>query len=141
MVQACQGHFQKIISIELDPQLHRQAQSQFAAQAHITLLQGDSGRILFDLLPSISEPCLFWLDAHAMAGGIRGPQITPILQELEAIFNHPITSHVILIDDARLFVEHSAYPTLQQVNHLVHEKRPAYSFSVEDDVIRISPKL
>lgn len=139
MVRACQNHFQRIISIELDPRLHQQAEIQFAGQPHITLFQGDSGEILTDVLAALSEPALFWLDAHMMIGGFRPPQITPIMQELHHILAHPITSHVILIDDARLFNEKSDYPTILQVKSLIKNQYPNHTFTVEDDVIRICP--
>jgi hypothetical protein len=139
MIRACQDHFQRIISIELDPHLHRQAQAQFAASPHITLLQGDSGHVLAQVLAALSEPALFWLDAHAMVGGIRPPQVTPILQELDHLLAHPLSSHVILIDDARLFIEKSAYPSIPQVQSTIEKSNPALSVTVKDDVIRICP--
>lgn len=138
MVRACRDHFRQIISIELDPHLHRQAQAQFDGQPHITLLQGDSGEALAGVLAALSEPALFWLDAHAMVGGIRPPQITPIIQELHHILAHHITTHVILIDDARLFTQKSDYPTISEVQTLINGAWPEHTFAVQDDIIRIS---
>lgn len=139
MVRACQDHFRQIISIELDPHLHRLAQAQFAGWPHITLLQGDSGEVLADVLAALSEPALFWLDAHAMVGGIRPPQITPIMQELDHVLAHRITNHVILIDDTRLFTEQSDYPTLQEVQTVIKATHPTHTFVVENDIVRICP--
>ena len=139
MIRACREQFQQIISIELDPQLHQQAKTQFAAHPHIRLLQGDSGQVIIDVLADLSEPALFWLDAHAMVGGIRPSQVTPIIQELNHILAHPIISHVILIDDARLFTEKSHYPTIEEVQSLLKASHPTHAFVVKDDVIRICP--
>lgn len=139
MVRASRDHFSHIISIELDPRLHLQARAQFAADDHIILLQGDSSQVLPDVLETLSEPALFWLDAHEMIGGIRPPQVTPILQELDHILNHPVVGHVLLIDDARLFEEQFGYPSIETVKSIINDRLPAYSFSVADDVIRICP--
>jgi hypothetical protein len=139
MVRACLGRFERIVSIELDPLLHRQAKAQFAGHETVTLLKGDSGEVLAEVLAELSEPALFWLDAHMMIGGFRPPQITPVVQELQHILAHPLSSHVILIDDARLFTVKSDYPTIQEVQALVESSYPRHSFVVEDDVIRICP--
>lgn len=139
MVRACLDQFERIISIELDAKLYLQAKAQFAKQPHITLLQGDSGEVLVDVLAELNEPSLFWLDAHYMVGGIRPSQVTPIIEELTHILAHRIASHVILIDDARLFTEKSDYPTIQQVESLIKAHYSNHTFRLEDDVIRICP--
>ena len=57
-----------------------------------------------ELLPTINEPCCFWLDAHAGASKYaRGPKDVPLLDELEVIANHHIKNHIIAIDDAHMF--------------------------------------
>jgi hypothetical protein len=38
--------------------------------------------LLPGVLVAVDEPCLFWLDAHAMASGVRGQDVTPIDREL-----------------------------------------------------------
>jgi hypothetical protein len=56
------------------------------------------------LLPTINEPCCFWLDAHAGATKYaRGPKDVPLLDELEVISTHHINNHIIAIDDAHMF--------------------------------------
>lgn len=140
MVRACLDDFQEIISIEFDLNLHLRAMGLFRAYPHVILILGDSGEALADALESISEPALFWLDAHAMIGGVRPPKATPIWEELEHILNHPVSGHVILIDDARLFEEQYGYPSIQTVQTLIKERLPNYSLIVEDDVIRICPR-
>lgn len=70
----------------------------------LILFHGDSTRILPDLLDTISEPCCFWLDAHAGAAKYSGdPNDVPLLKELEIIGRHEIKNHIIAIDDAHLF--------------------------------------
>jgi hypothetical protein len=138
MVHAMRKHFSKIISFELDQTLAAQAQERFANDNHITIVQGDSGKLLGNYLANINEPCLFWLDGH-YSGGItaKGTLETPIKNELTAILSHPVDGHVILIDDARCFTGENDYPTLDELKNFVAERKPNHKFSVETDAIRI----
>ena len=70
----------------------------------LTLINNDSTKALYELLPTINEPVCFWLDAHAGAQKYaRGKEDVPLLSELEAIKSHHIKNHIIAIDDAHLF--------------------------------------
>jgi len=134
------NRFKSIYSIELSPELAARATERFRNRPHIHILQGDSGELLPALLQSIAEPCLFWLDGH-YSGGVtaKGSVDTPILKELDTIFAHRASGHVILIDDARLFNGTGDYPTLQQLEHKFSTAAPAYQFSVRNDIIRAHP--
>jgi len=140
MVYAMRKSFSKILSFELDQSLYEQARRRFAADRHIEIIHGDSGQLLPQYLTNINERCLFWLDGH-YSGGItaRGELDTPIKRELEHIFAHAISDHVILIDDARCFAGQNDYPTLDELRELVSERTQGWQFSVEDDVVRIHP--
>jgi hypothetical protein len=142
MVHAMRKSFSRIISFELDAALAEQAQKRFAGETHIEIVQGDSGRLLGDQLTNIAEPCLFWLDGH-YSGGItaKGTLETPIKNELHHILSHPIAGHVILIDDARCFTGENDYPTLEELQNFVNERKQGWQFTVEHDVIRIHPAI
>lgn len=137
MVDACSGLFKKIYSIELSHDLFQEASGRFSDQKHISILQGDSGKILPEILNKINEPCLFWLDGH-YSGGVtaKGDKDTPILQEVLCILNHPIDRHIILVDDARCFNEQNDYPAMHVLKDMVLSHRPDWFFEIEDDVIR-----
>ncbi len=138
-LNALKYHFEQLYSIELSEQLFARARKKFKRYSHMTLLQGDSSRVLAELLPQINTPCLFWLDAHYSYGNTaKGDVSSPVLAELTHIFNHPIQNHVILIDDARDFGT-GDYPTMEQVEALVRSKRPGFKFYLENDIIRIHP--
>jgi len=137
MVEAMRPYARRIISIEVDPVLHAQAVQRFAGRSNITLLLGDSGRVLPDILASLHEPALFWLDGHYMGEGSgRGDQETPILAEVTALAAHHVRGHVILIDDARLFDGTSGYPALDAFTQWVSKQRPHTHVSAEGDIIR-----
>ena len=139
MVEAMKTRFKKIYSIELSDDLYRKAKDRFVNDKHVELLKGDSGVILPELLTRIKEPAFFWLDAH-YSGGItaRGTIDTPIERELQAIMNHPIKEHVILIDDARHFTGTNNYPTAAMVENIARKYNR--SFEMKDDNFRIYPK-
>ena len=138
MVAATRGKFDKIVSIELDVTLWKTAKEKFASYEHISILQGDSSTILPSVVASISEPCLFWLDAHYSGGTTaRGETETPIMKELHAVLDREGAGDVILVDDARLFVGKDDYPTVAQVRNLVAETHPDMSLESKDDIIRI----
>lgn len=138
MVYANRDIFQRIYSIELDKQLWSGAQKLFRSYEHITILHGDSTKVLPLVLRDINEPVLFWLDAHYSGGfTTKGDKETPILNEIESIFSHRINNHVVLIDDARLFVGKSDYPTLETLRDFIQNRDPKLNFEVYDDIIRI----
>jgi hypothetical protein len=140
-VEALLSDFDRIVSIELDESLHRAARERFAGAPHVTLLRGDSATRLPEVLAGLREPALFWLDAHWSAGDTaRGAVDTPVSTELEGVLAHPVRGHVVLIDDARLFVGADDYPTVEAVRAQVAARRPDLSVEVRDDVIRIAPE-
>lgn len=91
-----------VITIELSGELYSLAKERLKRYANVQLILGDSAQLLPELLSRLNEPACFWLDAHYSGGETaKGKIDTPIMEELKAIINHPIRSHVILIDDVR----------------------------------------
>lgn len=142
MVNAIKNKFSQIYSIELSPNLCKKAQEKFRNNKKIKILCGDSGKILPQILKSINEPVLFWLDAHYSSGvTARGDKDTPIIQELEIITNHHIKDHTILIDDARFFNGQNDYPQISYVEKFIKNKYPNHSVEIHNDIIQILNKL
>jgi hypothetical protein len=141
MVEASKKTFDRIYSIELDSNLYEIAKQRFSKSRSIAIIKGDSGRVLPELLKSIESPCLFWLDAHYCSGASTsgGELITPIMKELECILNHSIKKHVILIDDARLFVGKDDYPTIEELERFILHINPNLVIRIENDIIRVHP--
>lgn len=138
MVYGVMPHIKEIYSIELSTTHCRKAQRRFAGYPNIHILQGQSGEVLPKILNGINKSCLFWLDAHYSGGStVRGDLDTPIMQEMECILNHTrAEQHVVLIDDASLFVGENDYPTLETLEHFILDAHPAWIFEVKDDIIR-----
>jgi hypothetical protein len=136
MVRGVRKEFREIHSIELDAKLFRLAQSQFRRYPHVRLHQGDSGELLGQVTAGISDPCLFWLDAH-YSGGITAKQgvETPIEREIQAIRTHYVRGSVILIDDARCFTGEGDYPAYATVAALLKTVDANFEVGIEQDAI------
>jgi len=142
MIYATRDVFDEIRSIELNPKFYRIARKRFARHSYVTIVHGDSGEVLGQVLSGVDRPCLFWLDGHYTSGkyAIRGDRETPIEKELRHIAGHPLkSSHVILIDDARDYTGTGDYPSLEALREWA--TRDGFGrFEVEGDVVRICNK-
>jgi hypothetical protein len=142
MVYATRDVFDELYSIELNPKFFEIARRRFARDPRVTIVHGDSGEALGEVLARITVPCLFWLDGHYTSGkyAIKGDRETPIEKELRHIAGHPLkSSHVILIDDARDYTGTGDYPSLETLREWA--TREGFGrFEVEGDVVRICNK-
>lgn len=68
MIEAMSSHFDRIYSIELSEYLHAKARRRFKDKPNVKLIHGDSGTELKNVLATIRQPSLFWLDGHYSAG-------------------------------------------------------------------------
>ena len=140
MVIAMREKFDHITSIELDQTLSDNARELFINYEHITILQGNSANILSSVLQKIKHPVLFWLDGHYSGGETaNGIKETPIMEELDIIFSHPISKHVILIDDALCFNGSHDYPTFEQLEEFVLKYPVQTDIKVDNNIIYITP--
>lgn len=148
-VEYVKNQFSKIYSIELSRELAEKARQRFASNNKIAIVQGDSAAQLANILQLVHAPCLLWLDGHYSSEfwvgdeyvvTAKGEKETPILEELRQVANHSIKNHVILIDDARLFVGKSDYPHMKELRSFVAVNFPNHKFAVKKDIIRILPK-
>lgn len=138
MVYAVKDSFHTIYSIELDRELYEGAQRLFNKCGYIHILQGNSAVILPQVLANLHQPALFWLDAHFSGGNTaKGEVDSPISDEIESILRHPVQGHVILIDDARHFIDQNGYPSIEKLKKAVLEIWYNASIEVSDDIIRI----
>lgn len=140
MIYAVSKEFDRIVSIELSKNLYRKALKRFAKHKNIQICHGDSTVVLPKVVRALTTPALFWLDAHYSGGfSTRGETDTPVLTELNTIFDFSDFNHVILIDDARLFDGTYDYPMLHALQAFIEQKKPNYVFKVNYDIIRIVP--
>lgn len=139
MIDAVLNNFKKIYSIELDKTLYKDAMKKYLKINKIKLFQGDSSLVLKKFLKKIPALSIFWLDAHYSGGKTaRGKKETPVTDELKIILSSGIT-HILLIDDARLFGVRTGYPSLKKITGLASKNN--YRMDVKDDIIRLTPEI
>jgi hypothetical protein len=140
MVAAVKQSFDQIFSIELDPALARAATRKFERDPRIRILEGDSARLLPELLKSITKPALFWLDAGywGWENLERDPQRLSV--EVESILAHSVKGHVVLMDDARCLDGQNGALTIAALQGRIAARFPDRAFEVKHDIVRITPR-
>jgi hypothetical protein len=128
---AMNAGFKRIFSIELSQHYFDVCYSTFKRERNVYLFKGDSTHVLPLLLRIINEPITFWLDAH-LCGDVTacGVEAVPLMLELQAIKEHEIKTHTILIDDMRLLRNHDA-----EWNYLQYGIK-----ELEEMIMSINPK-
>lgn len=100
--QAIDAGFARIISIELSEKYYQISSDRFSNNPNVTIIKGDSYKVLPGVIEDIDEKITFWLDGHHSCGDTAlGDFWAPLMQELDVIKNHHRKDHTILIDDIR----------------------------------------
>ena len=143
-VEAMRREFKRVYSIELAEKFYQDAKKRFSGVANVDLRQGDSGKVMPEVVTKLDAPTLFWLDGHYSGGDTaQGDLNCPVWGELEAIFSTGMKQpFVVLIDDARCFRHVGAedYPAVSDIEKWVADRRPDLGLEVAMDCIRIAPK-
>lgn len=130
-------NFSLIYSIELSEKFWQDAKELFKKEPKVRLLQGDSGKKMHELVKELKDPAVFWLDGHySGADTARGEKISPIYEELKAIFSSSLP-HCLLIDDARLFNGTDDYPKIEDLKGFVLDNRPKAKINIDSDTISV----
>jgi len=136
--------FERVWTVELNPQFQAQAKANNAGLKNVAFLLGDSTSELPKIMNELKGPALFWLDAHAGAGYFADRDICPLVAELETVLASP-HEHCIIVDDARAFLapppppfDYRKWPSLDQIFAAV-AKRPGYNIVTIADVLIIVP--
>jgi hypothetical protein len=136
MVEAQKNIFKKIYSIELSEKLHKTAKHRFRKDSNVEIIQGDSGKVLSEIVEKLKAPAIFWLDGHYSAGETAlGDKECPIFEELDCIFSSKIKNHILLIDDARCFIGQGDYPAIDELTNYITTRNPKYSCEIKKDII------
>ena len=137
MILSQLDNFETIYSIELNKKFWEDAKVLFRNEPKVKLLQGDSGVEMQNVIKQLEEPAIFWLDGHYSGGDTAmGEKACPIYEELNAIFESR-DSNCLLIDDARLFVGESDYPTFLELKDYILKNRPNAVIAIDADTISV----
>ncbi len=141
MVRKALRHFTRIVTLELDAGNAARAARRFAGDDRVEVWQGDSATLLPEVLRTVPEPAVFWLDGHfSGAGTARGSLDTPLAAELATLARRGNPRDIVLIDDARMLGE-GDYPSVEQIARAVAPLHPGGSVRVEDDIVRCLPAV
>lgn len=108
---ALTANFGKIISIEIDKTLADKAKEKYKSFPQVQIIEGNSAEVICSICSDISEPVLFWLDAHfpGADAGLKGHldevdfnTRVPLETELNAIHNRQYND-VIICDDLWMY--------------------------------------
>lgn len=118
ITEAVELGFSDIRSVEAKPERYAECVKLFSGNPGVKLWLGESVKMLPEMLAGVNHPALFWLDAHPSGEDSYniGNQSQILMLELAMISNHPISGHVILIDDLTADVDVFAktlFPTAQ----------------------------
>jgi hypothetical protein len=135
---ALRNMFDTVHTIELSVPLYQAAKKRFAHYPNIHLYQGDSAKVLPEIVAKLTQPAFFYLDGHWCGlDTAKTDTNTPILDEVECVITQPLR-HIIFIDDARLFIGEDDYPTIPKVTDFVQKLDPTRDVQVWNDMIIIT---
>lgn len=132
--------FGRCVTIERSGPLAEAARRRFADDPRVTVLEGSSRDRLEEALPTGSESCFFWLDAHGIYD-YAGPDTdeNPLLHELATLMaarqGRPV---VIAVDDARGMGTQPEWPPLADVFRVLDDH--GFGAVIIDDVLVAAPK-
>jgi hypothetical protein len=137
MIEAQKLFFNQLYSIELDKKLFKDAVNRFRYDRKIQIINGDSGKVMYELIKKINKRAIFWLDGHYSGTYTAlGDLECPIYEELKAIFTSKIKNHIIIIDDARCFTGNNSYPSVLELKDFVLKYNSNYKMIIDTDSIR-----
>ena len=108
----CSRVFERVFTIELDPDLFRQASRYLASRGNVECLEGDA----LELLPQVLERAdvsnaLVFLDGHFSGPGTaHGGLAEPACKEIEVLAKHRDKITAFIVDDFRRFGRDEGWP-------------------------------
>lgn len=140
MVSGVKDEFTRIVSIEFDPKLAAMARRRFRNSRHIEILEGSSEVMVRHVLQSLNEPAIFWLDAGYFIWAGEHKSTDRLMDELDAILQHSIRSHVVLIDDVVSWSGRDGTPQSTELESNILRKYPERTVTVESGLMCIRHK-
>lgn len=137
----------EVITIEGDQALAAAATRRLGRLKNVRVLQADSRAVLPEIVRGLQRPALFWLDSHYCGRGTFGATAQcPVLDELGAVVGSALP-HVILIDDARLFLsppprvlDAGQWPSIDAICRTIDDGVVRRRVVIHDDVIIAVPE-
>lgn len=102
------------------------------------ILEGDSGVLVPQVVAQLDRPALFWLDAGYYGVDLTKGDLSRLLTELRAILSSPVRDHVVLMDDARMFVGTEGKFNASQLVSWIKREYPDRKVEIVRDIFRVT---
>ncbi len=131
--------FDRVWSCDVDPKLIQKARNRLHAYTNVSLSAEGSADFLRRIKPELTQPTVYWLDAH-WCGGPKPAKECCLLEELEAIGTFHVYgpydgTSILLIDDVELMEsppppphDPKQWPTMQDVRLALDAWKEPYCF-------------
>lgn len=119
----CSRFFHRVITIELDPALYRQARRYLSRRKNVLCLEGDA----LELIPSVfarpdTHQALVFLDGHYSGGETAlGEFAEPACHEIIELAQHKDKINAVIVDDFRCFGRDRGWPKRSQLLKTVED--------------------
>jgi hypothetical protein len=135
----CSSHFDRVYTIELDPELAKQASDFLKDRQNVKVLQGDAIDLLATVLKEDISDILVFLDGH-FSGGVTacGSMPEPAIEEIKILAQWKSKIAGIIIDDFRLFGTELGFPSKSILFETIEKYLPEFSVTVFLDQIIIT---
>jgi hypothetical protein len=134
-------HAERIVSVEIEPELHEAARRRFESSPSVELLLGDALNVIPRVLAEVSEPPLVYLDGH-FTGGVNkepGEAVEPAPGILERLGDLELPSGTsIVVDDLRLFGHGDGFPAVDELTSAARRSFPRAAIYVGIDCLVIA---
>ncbi len=136
--------FKNVYTVEFSESLFKDVVKNLSKYSNIKCFFGSSPARLPEILNQLKAPAIFWLDAHWCGGSTYGAgDECPLMEEIELVISQK-HQHIIMVDDARLFLKppskfHSGdqWPGLDEIVGLLSKRTGFYTFCSEDVIVSI----
>lgn len=130
--------FDKVITIEIIEEYFTKARFDFLGHNNVLCVYGDSREILSNIVTTLLEPTLFWLDAHWTGHPDYKEEYgkCAVIEEIEAI-NKSRHKNAIMVDDVRLFPSLMKIEPSKVIELLSNDGRR--KVTIKDDVFYAEP--
>lgn len=138
----CARVFKKVYTIELDPDLAREATRFLAPRRNVEVICGDAVNELSTVFESrdVASAVVF-LDGHYSGGVTATTDIPePALEELNLLLRYKAQVGAILIDDFRSFGLEKDFPSKAQLVETAEKLYPEFSLSIQYDQLALVRK-
>ena len=131
----CSKVFDQVVTIELDPDLHKRAKQFLSSRENVECILGDATQKLPEVLSRDDcKKAVLFLDGHFSSGETaHGDVPEPACELLDSLAQFKEKIHGIVVDDFRLFGVEAGWPRKSELIRSAEEDFPGFRLVVHLD--------